>query len=589
MKKIFVPVLLAVSVFGRADTWTDPETGYTWSYVAKGGVAEISNGGECAISPLPTGVLSVVSTVDGKMVTSLGSYAFAGCDQLTRVNVPNSVTNIGEAAFYGCGCLEEMSLPYVGSYRGATARASLFGYIFGGNAYTGSARVEQRYTTDMANSQIFRYYLPSNLTKVVITDATTLGCGAFSGCSNLTSVTVSESVTDIGPYAFYGCSNLMSAPLSSNLHEIGANAFTRCICLDHVLVPDSVTSIGSSAFEGCTGVRRVTIGEGVRSIGAGAFHGCSQLERIEIGSRVSSIGGGAFYACYSLLDVYISDLASWCNIYRGNAYSNPFYYASRLYLNGCLLEDVTIPDGVTIIAARAFSGCTSVRSVTLPDSVTLISDEAFKGCSNLAEVALPKGIRSIGASAFSGTLYDVATQVKLSELVTGASSVRSEVALTVTNVVVMYVLNSVEPEVAVPVTADTGFVAVIAEVKGGSIAVPSDWGTNYVGFAERFGSDFATALTKTTGKRDGASNAMCVWQDYVAGTDPTDESDVFRASITYVDGKPLISWTPELTGSAAELRKYTIYGKEKLTDADWSVVDGNESDYNFFKVTVEMK
>ena len=49
-----------------------------------------------------------------------------------------------------------------------------------------------------------------------------------------------------------------------------------------------------------------------------------------------------------------------------------------------------------------------------------------------------------------------------------------------------------------------------------------------------------------TGKKDGAGNEMLVWQDYVAGTDPTDEKDVFTASITIVDGKVTISYTPEL-------------------------------------------
>lgn len=52
-------------------------------------------------------------------------------------------------------------------------------------------------------------------------------------------------------------------------------------------------------------------------------------------------------------------------------------------------------------------------------------------------------------------------------------------------------------------------------------SVRSEWAANYSGFAAKFGSDFAAALTKPSGKWDGAGNAMFVWQDYVAGTDPT--------------------------------------------------------------------
>ena len=163
------------------------------------------------------------------------------------------------------------------------------------------------------------------------------------------------------------------------------------------------------------------------------------------------------------------------------------------------------------------------------------------------------------------------------------------VNLTVTNVVMQYVLNSIQPDIVLPQSADTGFVTVIAEVKGSVVSVPNEWAANYPCFEEKFGSDFAVALTKETGKRDGAGNPMLVWQDYVAGTDPTDETDVFTASITIAEGKPIVSWTPELSAEQAATRVYIIYGKAKLTDAEWKVVDGNAGDYNFFKVSVEMK
>ena len=93
-----------------------------------------------------------------------------------------------------------------------------------------------------------------------------------------------------------------------------------------------------------------------------------------------------------------------------------------------------------------------------------------------------------------------------------------------------------------------------------------------------------------TGKKDGAGNEMLVWQDYVAGTDPTDEKDVFTASITIVDGKVTISYTPELDDARKAMRKYTIWGKTSLMDTNWTEVqDGHEAEYNFFKVSVEMR
>lgn len=83
---------------------------------------------------------------------------------------------------------------------------------------------------------------------------------------------------------------------------------------------------------------------------------------------------------------------------------------------------------------------------------------------------------------------------------------------------------------------------------------------------------------------------MLVWQDYVAGTDPTDKDDVFKASVTIIDGKPVVGYTPELTETEKAKRIYRTYGKVRLGDAGWTLVpEGREVDYNFFKVTVEMK
>ena len=77
---------------------------------------------------------------------------------------------------------------------------------------------------------------------------------------------------------------------------------------------------------------------------------------------------------------------------------------------------------------------------------------------------------------------------------------------------------------------------------------------------------------------------------YVAGTDPTDEKVVFTASITIVDGKVTVSYSPELDDARKAMRKYTTWGKKSLLDTNWTEVqEGQEAEYNFFKVSVEMR
>ena len=84
---------------------------------------------------------------------------------------------------------------------------------------------------------------------------------------------------------------------------------------------------------------------------------------------------------------------------------------------------------------------------------------------------------------------------------------------------------------------------------------------------------------------------MPVWQDYVAGTNPTNALSKFTAKIEMEDGAPVVTWSPALNGEGVRegTRTYRIWGKANLDDATWSEVspDG-ESAYRFFRVTVEM-
>jgi len=133
---------------------------------------------------------------------------------------------------------------------------------------------------------------------------------------------------------------------------------------------------------------------------------------------------------------------------------------------------------------------------------------------------------------------------------------------------------------------------IVSEVNAGAaVAITADWAAQYLGFEAKFGNDFAKAITAETGKRDGAGRPMMVWQDFVAGTDPTKPDDVFKASITFdaVTGDPIISWTPELSAAEAAKRVYKTFGKVRLNDPDWTLIDGDAANYNFFKVSVQMK
>ena len=135
----------------------------------------------------------------------------------------------------------------------------------------------------------------SDLTSVTIPNSvTSIGSSAFRGCSGLTSVTIPNSVTDIGYRAFLGCTSLTSATIPNSMTSIGNGAFEGCSGLTSVTIPNIVTSINDGAFGCCSGLTSVTVPNSVTSIGREAFRYCSSLTSVIIGSGVTSIGDYAF-------------------------------------------------------------------------------------------------------------------------------------------------------------------------------------------------------------------------------------------------------------------------------------------------------
>ena len=98
------------------------------------------------------------------------------------------------------------------------------------------------------------------------------------------------------------------------------------------------------------------------------------------------------------------------------------------------------------------------------------------------------------------------------------------------------------------------------------------------------GTDYETAGNAASGKMQG-SRALQVWQDYVAGTDPTNLTSRFTAKIEMVNGAPVVMWEPDLNTNGV-IRTYKVYGKETLEGGEWQYP--TNSLHRFFKVTVEM-
>ncbi len=254
-------------------------------------------------------------------------------------------------------------------------------------------------------------------------------------------------------------------------------------------------------------------------------------------------------------------------------------------VSGQTVHDSIVPGSVQFIAGDHVwtDDGTGILVFTNPSS-------PGPNCSGSGKILYPSGAWSLVISP--SMAESVPITIRYSHYVdAGINEPATRISVSVTNIVLHYVTSSIQSGAVTP-PMESGIVNVVTEVGSvHALAISSDWAKQYPGFKDRYGDDFGAAIVAQNGKRDGAGNPMFVWQDYVAGTDPTDAESVFRASITFdrETGNPVVSWTPELTPEEAVKRTYTVFGKVHLNDSDWTVVNGNAASYNFFKVRVEMK
>ncbi|MBQ8725005.1 MAG: leucine-rich repeat protein, partial [Oscillospiraceae bacterium] len=255
---------------------------------------------------------------------------------------------------------------------------------------------------------------------------------AFSGQTEITGVTVPDTVQRIGAGAFRGCTSLEQVNLENTIQSVGAGAFEdtawsaahaddEMMILDELVlisvsdsaekiyVPDSVrviadeacmdnTSlktavmteytgyIGKKSFSGCTGLTEAIFPNGVKSIGDHAFAD-SMLTRAVIPATVLSVGKSAFLHCTALEQVTL-----WDGILR---------IGSNAFSSCTSLKQVTVPDSVTELGSSAFKQCTNLQQVSLGIHVTEIQDYTFQDCTSLSVVSMGSQVKRIGVFSFN--------------------------------------------------------------------------------------------------------------------------------------------------------------------------------------------
>lgn len=200
---------------------------------------------------------------------------------------------------------------------------------------TATVRAQFNYVTNNGTITITGYTGSGGAVTLPITihglPVTTIGEDAFIYCTNMTSITIPNSVNCIGGSAFRGCKALAAVTIGNSVTEIGVGAFIYCINISSITIPNSVTNIGVNVFSGCTGLTNVNIGSGVRELWFGAFYNCTALPGIVIPHTVQRICSeydlahpplsATFENCVNLAAVYFEGDAPQIMFYG----DEPFY------------------------------------------------------------------------------------------------------------------------------------------------------------------------------------------------------------------------------------------------------------------------
>lgn len=316
------------------------------------------------------GGCSSLTSVNMSAVTKISSYAFKDCIGLESVNIPSTVTSIGNA-FKGC-----VSLSNIVVDEGNVIFNSIDGNLYQQVEYVGMTLVQ--YAIGKADTQ---FTIPDGVVSI--------WQYAFDGSENLTSISISSSVTRVS--GIKGCYNL------SNILVEGADAAYKSI--DGVLYSKSGTTL--VLYPMGKKDTQFTVSDDVTYIGAAAFNDCKNLTSITIGKTVNDIGSGAFSGCANLQNFKVADNNGYYTSIDGNLYTKSWgRYKLVQYALGKTNTEFTVPSNVTGIYSGAFNGCENLTTVKMGDSVDTIEGYAFNGCKNLVSVTFSSALNSIGENIF---------------------------------------------------------------------------------------------------------------------------------------------------------------------------------------------
>lgn len=269
---VFCVLLLLISMLSSIPVSVSAEDGFTsgyYNYI-------ILNDGTVSVEKY-TGAeksVSIPPVIDGKTVTVIGEWAFAG-SSVENVALPRGITKICSFAFYNTSKLKNITLPGTLTEIGSTAFQA---------------------------SGLICVNIPDNVKSI--------GNWGFAGCTSLINVSLGKSVESIGVFAFNNCTALQSINFPSGIKNIDTYAFQNCSSLEAVVIPAGLESMGINAFASNTNLKSVIIGNGLKYVSDDTFKNCRALEHVILPGSIEGIYNGAFAGCEKMKTIKIPENVS---------------------------------------------------------------------------------------------------------------------------------------------------------------------------------------------------------------------------------------------------------------------------------------
>lgn len=244
-----------------------------------------------------------------------------------------------------------------------------------------------------------------------------IGDNSFKDQSNLTVVTLPDTVTSVGASAFKGCSSLTAVNIPTQVSRIEANTFEGCAALVLTGIPSAVTYVGNRAFYGCRSLDLSVDSSNMTQIGEYAFYDCSNLGDVTISAEVKTgrnafSGAGNEDAALTVkgtLGVGARDMQSpyYTSGFGTIVISDEISTLRQYMFQRANATNIVWPDNLSYVSQYAFCNMPKLEKVVIPESVTSIQEYAFSGCENLQTVILENKTRvTIGTDAFSSHTPD---------------------------------------------------------------------------------------------------------------------------------------------------------------------------------------